>query len=162
MKCQQNLDSTPNTPFQRNCSDLWGSTGHSASCRGAAKHGICFASRSRPLKREQLHSPLPLDNRSSVEEDGLSVQRRFVLEGGGIGNRCPHPAPVAGSAQHRRQRPGRNVVTYVDVAGECSKGGEFKGQMLQSANRVHRPRRVPGAARKHTIGAAEICATSRG
>ena len=38
----------------RNCSDLWGSTGHPASHRGAAKHGICFASRPRSLKREQL------------------------------------------------------------------------------------------------------------
>ena len=32
----------------RNCSDLWGSTGHQASHRGAAKHGICFASRLVP------------------------------------------------------------------------------------------------------------------
>ena len=31
-----------------NCSDLWGSTGHQASHRGAAKHGICFASRLVP------------------------------------------------------------------------------------------------------------------
>ena len=31
-----------------NCSDLWGSTGHQASYRGAAKHGICFASRLVP------------------------------------------------------------------------------------------------------------------
>ena len=34
--------------FARNCSDLWGSTGHQASHRGAAKHGICFASRLVP------------------------------------------------------------------------------------------------------------------
>ena len=32
----------------RNCSDLWGSTDHQASHRGAAKHGICFASRLVP------------------------------------------------------------------------------------------------------------------
>ena len=31
-----------------NCSDLWGSTGHQASHRGAAKHGICFVSRLVP------------------------------------------------------------------------------------------------------------------
>ena len=34
--------------FLGNCSDLWGSTGHQASYRGAAKHGICFASRLVP------------------------------------------------------------------------------------------------------------------
>ena len=37
-----------------NCSDLRGSTSYPASHRGAAKHGICFASGLRPLKREQL------------------------------------------------------------------------------------------------------------
>ena len=31
-----------------NCSDLWGSTSHQASHRGAAKHGICFVSRLVP------------------------------------------------------------------------------------------------------------------
>ena len=30
---------TPNDTSSRNCSDLWGSTGHQASHRGAAKHG---------------------------------------------------------------------------------------------------------------------------
>ena len=35
-------------------SDLWGSTGHPAFCREAAKHGIATAKRFRPLKREQL------------------------------------------------------------------------------------------------------------
>ena len=36
-------------PVRRsNCSDLWGSTGHQASHRGAAKHGIYFASRLVP------------------------------------------------------------------------------------------------------------------
>ena len=34
--------------YAGNCSDLWGSTGHQASHRGAAKHGICFASRLVP------------------------------------------------------------------------------------------------------------------
>ena len=74
MKCQQNLNSvgainhkrgiarrptksnSGNTnryeissrPLCRNCSDLWGSTGHQASHRGAAKHGICFVSRLVP------------------------------------------------------------------------------------------------------------------
>ena len=37
-----------NDLIRRNCSDLWGSTGHQASHRGAAKHGICFASRLVP------------------------------------------------------------------------------------------------------------------
>ncbi len=38
----------PSRNCSGNCSDLWGSTGHQASHRGAAKHGICFASRLVP------------------------------------------------------------------------------------------------------------------
>ena len=38
-----------------NCSDLWGSTGHQASHRGAAKHGICFASRLVPSNVNSYH-----------------------------------------------------------------------------------------------------------
>ena len=43
----------------RNCSDLWGSTGHQASHRGAAKHGICFASRLVPSNVNSYHSTRP-------------------------------------------------------------------------------------------------------
>ena len=38
-----------------NCSDLWGSTGHQASHRGAAKHGICFVSRLVPSNVNSYH-----------------------------------------------------------------------------------------------------------
>ncbi len=37
-----------------NCSDLRGSAAFPTGCGRVAKHGICFASRPRPLKREQL------------------------------------------------------------------------------------------------------------
>ena len=43
--------------FSRNCSDLWGSTGHQASHRGAAKHGICFASRLVPSNVNSYFQP---------------------------------------------------------------------------------------------------------
>ena len=37
-----------------NCSDLRGSSAFPTGCGRVAKHRICFANRSRPLKREQL------------------------------------------------------------------------------------------------------------
>ena len=49
--------------FSGNCSDLWGSTGHQASHRGAAKHGICFASRLVP-SNVNSYVPTPAVDRS--------------------------------------------------------------------------------------------------
>ena len=72
-----------------NCSDLWGSTDHPASCREAAKHGISTAKRFRPLKREQLrlvtevYHPLP---RVLQSRHGITVPESGV----GSGHRGQH------------------------------------------------------------------------
>ena len=64
--------------FYGNCSDLWGSTGHQASHRGAAKHGICFASRL-----------VPSNVNSYVLRPGLRVRHLRQAENPGRPGRAP-------------------------------------------------------------------------
>ena len=59
-----------------NIQDLRGSNGYPASCREAVKHGICFASRSRPLKREQL--PI-MDYCESLDDPRVDRGKRHKL-----------------------------------------------------------------------------------
>jgi hypothetical protein len=54
---------------QGNCSDLRGSSAFPIGCGRVAKHGICFASRPRPLKREQLRTRVS----SSTNPDATSI-----------------------------------------------------------------------------------------
>ena len=104
----RNLLCKPTRPLKRellrNCSDLWGSTGHQASYRGAAKHGICFASRLVPSNvnsytvtppftpltfllhwESQPDTTLPYDSgrrsvRSGLPAPKLGRRRRTVLK----------------------------------------------------------------------------------
>ena len=71
--------------LRRNCSDLRGSSAFPTGCGRVAKHGICFASRPRPLKREQLPC--------------VCVARRPT-------SRCPTARSTAGTlpGRHRRRR----------------------------------------------------------
>ena len=84
--CERLLDMATNAHFDwrngrvldpacgGNCSDLWGSTGHQASHRGAAKHGICFASRLVPSNVNSYASPYLLTHLSDPVT--LSVRER--------------------------------------------------------------------------------------
>ena len=54
-----------------NCSDLWGSTGHQASYRGAAKHGICFASRLVPSNVNSYLFRCHSDGCDLKDQDGV-------------------------------------------------------------------------------------------
>ena len=111
----------------RNCSDLWGSTGHQASYRGAAKHGICFASRLVPSNVNSYRCPAAqarprlrnVEAGCRAEQVRPGVSRRLVGRGvaairGFISHlgRCPalgrrqrphHRGPL----QDRRRGPGR-------------------------------------------------------